>query len=241
MEFSLFANLLVAFLAGFLTFFAGCLAPIAPVYISFLAGSGPIPKKRVFLQNALFFTLGFITIFFIFGITVNSLAKILTPYQPILRKMAGLLLIFLGIQYVHPFNLSFVAVPFNFSVSKRSGTRLGALLLGASFGFIWTPCIGPVLATILLWISTQEHLLYGLFLLSAFSIGLALPFILIGVGFETFYPLFKHFNTYAPAIHRITGSLLILFGILILTNWYVYVVWFMLKYLGSGAFILTLQ
>src|SRR3989344_4481852 len=166
-------NLAIAFLAGFLTFFAGCLAPVAPVYVSFLAGVAPNEidgkHKEIFLKNSLLFTAGFLFVFLLLGITVNTFARVLGSYRPLLNKVAGIFLIIFGLFLGKFVNIPLLNKTFSFQKNTRN---VGAFTLGSTFGFAWTPCVGPVLAAILFWVSSKTSLLEGLLLLALFSIGL---------------------------------------------------------------------
>lgn len=235
-------NLAIAFLAGFLTFFAGCLAPVAPVYVSFLAGIAPDKiegkYKRVFLKNSLLFTTGFLFVFLLLGLTLNSLARILGSYRLLFNKLAGVFLVVLGLSLGKLINIPFL----NRTLSIQKSTRdLGAFALGATFGFAWTPCVGPVLAAILFWVSSKSSLIEGLLLLVTFAIGLGLPFVLIGLAFDKFLPFFKNINKHALLLNRIAGVVLIIFGFLIFTNNFSIVSAFILERLGSLASNLELK
>jgi len=235
-------NLAIAFLAGFLTFFAGCLAPVAPVYISYLAGVAPgkldSKHKRVFLRNAIIFTVGFLLVFLVLGLTVNSLARTLGSFRPILIKIAGLFLILFGLFLGKFINIPFLNRTFSFQSNSRD---VGAFALGTTFGFAWTPCIGPVLAAILFWTSSQNSLIEGLLLLVLFAIGLGTPFVLIGLSFDKFWPMFKKVNRYSVVINKIAGVILVVFGILIFTNNFTVISTFLLEILGSLAFSLEFR
>lgn len=238
-------NLIIAYAAGFLTFFAGCLAPIAPVYVGYLAGSAPegldAKHKAVFTKNALVFTLGFLSIFLLLGLTVNTLARSLATYRPILEQIGGLFLIVFGLFFAKLISIPFLEKTYQSRFKGTFGTTSGAFLLGTTFGFAWTPCVGPVLAAILFWAGSQSTIAQAIPLLLLFSLGLGTPFVLLGLAFDKFLPLFKKFNTYAPAINKISGILLVIFGILIFTGKFSAISSFLLQKLGNSVVILELK
>src|SRR3989338_4753250 len=166
-------NLIIAFAAGLLTFFAGCLVPVVPVYISYLGGVAPVEidhhRKKIFLKNSLLFTGGFLIVFLLLSLTLNSLARILGSYKPLINKIAGIFLILFGLLLGKFVNIPFMNKTFSFQKSVKD---LGAFTLGATFGFSWTPCIGPSLAAILFWVSSQTSFTAGLPLLLLFALGL---------------------------------------------------------------------
>lgn len=238
-------NLIIAYAAGLLTFFAGCLAPIAPVYVGYLAGSVPegldVKHKAVFTKNALVFTSGFLSIFLLLGFTVNTFARSLTVYRPILEKIGGLFLVVFGLFFAKLISIPFLEKTYQARFRGTPGKTSGSFLLGATFGFAWTPCVGPVLAAILFWAGSQSTFAEAIPLLLLFSLGLGTPFILLGLAFDKFLPLLKKFNTYAPAINKISGILLVIFGILIFTGKFSVISSFLLQKLGTPSAILELK
>ncbi len=215
-------NFLISFIAGFLTFFAGCLVPIAPVYVSYLSASGPVKEKSklIFLKNAFLFTLGFVSVFFVMGATINSLARSVAMYSEVIRLVSAVLIIFLGLLLGEFIKIDLFYKTYSINRRPTKSSLAGGFVLGALFAFSWTPCVGPVLATILLWISFSQALPSALILLFSFSLGLSLPFLLIGLSFDFFYPKLKILNKYGPNIKKISGILLIIFGVLMLTGIY---------------------
>jgi cytochrome c-type biogenesis protein len=238
-------NLVIAFAAGFLTFFAGCLAPIAPVYVGFLAGStsGELDKRHkwIFTKNALLFTSGFILVFLVLGLTINTFARSLAVYRPTLEKIAGLFLIVFGLHMGKFITIPVLNRTFQRSFKGDAGTARGSFLLGTTFGFTWTPCIGPVLAAILFWVGSKASFVEAIPLLLLFSFGLGLPFILIGLGFDKFSSKIKKFNEYAPLLNKIAGIFLIIFGVLLFTGKFFLISTYLLGKLGSSAFIIELK
>jgi len=242
---TLLINLAIAFLAGFITFFAGCLAPVAPVYVSFLAGStsGELDKKNgwIFTRNALLFTSGFLLVFLVLGLTVNTFARTLAAHRSILEKIAGVFLIAFGLHLGKFIEIPILNRTLQGSFKGKTGTSSGSFLLGTTFGFAWTPCIGPVLAAILFWVGSKASFLEAVPLLLMFSIGLGLPFILIGLGFDKFASKIKKFNEYAPVINKVSGIILIMFGVLLFTGNFAVISAFFLERLGNFAFSLELK
>lgn len=238
-------NLVIAFSAGFLTFFAGCLAPIAPVYISFLAGSTAnnldSKQKRLFTKNAILFTSGFLTVFLLLGLTINTFARSLVAYRDILEKLAGILLIIFGLHLGKFFQFAPLNRTYSTSLKGNKGTSKGSFLLGLTFGFAWTPCIGPVLGAILFWVGLKASFLEAIPLLLFFALGLGLPFVLIGLGFDKFSHKFKKLNEYAPLLNKIAGVVLIIFGVLLFTGKFAILSSLLLQKLGSSVFILELN
>jgi cytochrome c-type biogenesis protein len=238
-------NLVIAYAAGFLTFFAGCLAPIAPVYVGYLAGSSPegldTKHKAIFTKNAVLFTAGFLLIFLLLGLTLNTFARSLAVYRPIIDKIIGLLLVVIGLQFAKIISIPFLNKTYQRKLKGASGTSTGAFLLGITFGFAWTPCVGPVLAAILFWVGLQSTFAAAIPLLLLFSMGLGTPFILLGIAFDKFIPLVKQFNSYAPTINKIAGMILVIFGILIFTGQFYIISSYLLQTLGTSAGILELK
>ena len=238
-------NFVIAFAAGFLTFFAGCLAPIAPVYVGYLAGSSPkgldAKHKATFSKNALIFTAGFLSIFLLLGLTVNTFARSLAVYRPIIDKVIGILLVIMGLQFAKIISIPILNKTYQSKLKGVSGTSTGAFLLGITFGFTWTPCVGPVLAAILFWAGLQSTFVQAIPLLLLFSLGLGTPFLLLGLALDKFLPYIKKFNSYAPTINKISGILLVVFGILIFIGEFSVISSFLLQKLGTSALILELK
>lgn len=214
-------NLFIAFFAGFVTFFAGCLIPIVPVYVSFLAGAS-VGRDRIdrfdYLINALLFTLGFAIVFIFIGAGLSSITHTLAIHQRSLEIFGGVVLIVMGILLLDIFSVPIKQINFFEFVKDKRGSRFGSLLLGLFFALSWSPCIGPVLASILFWVSISASFWPGMLLLFVFTLGLSLPFILIGLAFETLFPRIRRLQDKLVWMHKIAALALIIFGVLLLTG-----------------------
>ncbi|MDP3973289.1 MAG: cytochrome c biogenesis protein CcdA [Candidatus Daviesbacteria bacterium] len=238
-------NLIIAYSAGVLTFFAGCLAPVVPVYLGFLAGStidnlrhSEAARSRAFF-NGLFFVAGFISIFMILGLTVNGLARTLGPSRSYIDTIGGVLVVILGLYLLNILKIPFLSKERAFHLGRlRGGKPISGFLLGLIFGFAWTPCIGPVLSTILLVSSLGQNMLTAVILMAVFGIGLAMPFLLIALFFDKLASKLSKIYQHLPIIQKITGGLIIIIGILLITGHYSALSRYLLDLFGSGAFVL---
>src|SRR3989338_6967162 len=223
------ALIIPALVAGVLTFLAPCTLPMVPGYLGFISGvslddlrdpeRAHAARFRIFL-NGLFFVLGFSIVFIIFGALAGFAGRTLVPYRLWLGRVGGIFIIIFGL-----FMLRVVPLPF---LNKEShlktpllfqrGRPLIALLLGAAFGFGWTPCIGPILASILFLASTTATVMQGAFLLTVFSLGLALPFLLIAIGIGHASMSIKKIAPILNVASVIGGVFLIMLGVTLLTD-----------------------
>ena len=228
-------TLSVAFLAGLISFLSPCVLPLIPGYISYISGTSLeklLKKKNNFiLIKTIFFTLGFSFIFITLGSTASFLGKFLLNYSNIFRIVSGIIIIFFSLQLIGIINLKFMNKDTRFFTHKYSNNLGFPFLVGAAFAFGWTPCIGPILGSILALASTKEVIARGVLLLSSYSLGLAIPFILSGYLFQKFLLVSKNLKKKINLIEKIGGVLLLLTGILITTNKLQVLGFFILKYL----------
>ena len=213
-------ELFLSFAAGFISFLSPCVLPLIPGYISYISGSTLnelLKKKEINIIPLILFTLGFSTVFIFFGATATFLGQILIKNSIELRIFAGIVIIIFSLQILGLINLKFL----NYEKRIQSEAKQGffmPILVGMAFGFGWTPCIGPILGSILVLASTTESLARGIMLLCFYSLGLAIPFILSGYLIQKFMLISKNLKSNMNLINKIGGSLLFLTGILILTN-----------------------
>ena len=226
-------ELFLSFAAGFISFLSPCVLPLIPGYISYVSGSTLnelLEKKEINIIPLVLFTLGFSIVFIFFGATATFVGKILLNNSTELRIFAGVVIIIFSLHMLGLINLKIL----NYEKRIQSETKQGLfmpILVGIAFGFGWTPCIGPILGSILLYASTTESIEKGIILLCFYSLGLAIPFILSGCLIQKFMLISKNLKRNMNLINKIGGSLLMLTGILILTNQLQILGFYILNYL----------
>ena len=213
-------ELLIALGAGLISFLSPCVLPLIPGYISYISGSSLnelIAKKNINLIPLILFTAGFSIVFILLGAASTFVGQALLQNSNELRIAAGLVIILLSLHIIGLINIKFL----NFE--KRIDARINSnfyspILIGVAFAFGWTPCIGPILGSILVLASTEESINKGILLLTFYSLGLAIPFILSGYLIQKFLIFSKNFKKNINLVSKIGGIILLLTGILILTN-----------------------
>tara|TARA_Y100000287_G_scaffold158556_1_gene136515 strand:- start:91 stop:798 length:708 start_codon:yes stop_codon:yes gene_type:complete len=213
-------ELLIAFGAGLISFLSPCVLPLIPGYISYVSGSSfneLLIKKNINLIPIILFTVGFSIVFIIFGAASTFLGQIFLQNSYELRIIAGLIIVVLSLHIIGVINLKFL------NYEKRVQTNINKgffspILIGMAFAFGWTPCIGPILGSILVLASTEDSLGRGILLLFFYSIGLAIPFILSGYLMQKFLIFSKNFKKNINRISKIGGIILLITGVLIITN-----------------------
>ena len=213
-------ELVIALGAGLISFLSPCVLPLIPGYISYISGSSInelVEKKNIKLFPIILFTVGFSIVFIIFGAASTYLGQVLLQNSYKLRVAAGLVIVILSLHIIGLINLKFL------NYEKRIQTNINInffspILIGMAFAFGWTPCIGPILGSILILAATEESINKGLLLLFFYSLGLALPFILSGYLIQKFLIFSKNFKKNINLVSKIGGIILLITGILILTN-----------------------
>ena len=213
-------ELIVAFGAGLISFLSPCVLPLIPGYISYISGNSLnelIEKKGINLFPIILFTVGFSLVFIVFGAASTFLGQVLLQNSYELRIAAGLIIIVLSLHIIGIINIKFLN--YEKRIHTNSNTRLySPILIGMAFAFGWTPCIGPILGSILVLASTEESLNKGILLLFSYSLGLAIPFILSGYLIQRFLIFSKNFKKNINLVSKIGGIILLITGVLILTN-----------------------
>lgn len=216
-----------ALLAGTLSFLSPCVLPLVPSYISLITGisfedlkQGTDRKRIRFLTitNSLLFIFGFSSVFVALGVSSSAIGSFFFEYQDWIRIIGGVLIIFFGLFVAGFFRLDFLSKERKFHLSGRPAGYIGSFFIGMTFAAAWTPCIGPILGTILLYAGSKGSAVYGFKLLSVYSLGLGVPFLIASLGFNSFLSYSKKIHRYMRVIMLLSGLLLIIFGILLLTN-----------------------
>lgn len=214
-----------AFLAGMLSFASPCVLPLVPAYLGFLSGvsyaeltEGNVVSRRRVLVASLAFVLGFATVFVALGATASAVSRTLVEHMDVLAKIAGSLIVVLGLHYADLIRIPFLQRDARLDVPDQPAGLVGAYVMGLAFAFGWTPCVGPVLATILMVAGTGDSVGYGVSLLSVYALGMGLPFVIAAAAARPFFALSKRFRARMRAVQLVTGGLMIVTGALIFTG-----------------------
>ena len=213
-------ELFIAFSAGLISFLSPCVLPLIPGYISYVSGSSLnelIEKKNINLIPVILFTVGFSIVFIIFGAASTFLGQLLLQNSFELRIVAGIIIIIFSLHIIGIINLKFLNYEKRIQANNNKNI-FSPIVIGAAFGFGWTPCIGPILGSILALAATEESINKGILLLFFYSLGLAIPFVLSGYLIQKFLIFSKNFKKNINLVSKIGGIILLITGILILTN-----------------------
>ena len=214
-------NLIIAFGAGVISFLSPCVLPLIPGYISYISGQSLndiVEQRKKVLSKTILFSLGFSLVFIFFGATASFIGNLLLEYSNSLRIVAGIIIIIFSLQLMGIFNLNLLNREKRFYTKNYSNNLFFPFIVGGAFGFGWTPCIGPVLGSILALAATETSLGKGILLLSFYSLGLAIPFVLSGYGISKFLEFSKNFKKNIRRVSISGGIILLITGILIITN-----------------------
>ncbi len=248
-------SLFGAFIAGVLSFISPCVLPLIPGYLSFIsgvsleemrgmpvaAGGGTVAvssgvtadAKRQVLITSLFFILGFSLVFVSLGASATYLGQFLMERLTIFGKIAGVLLIIFGLHTIGVFKIPFLLNEARVQANTKPASMVGAVIVGISFAFGWTPCIGPILSAILLVAAQQDSVNQGILLLSIYSLGLAIPFLLTALAINQFFVAFSKIRRHYHAIEIVSGLLMIVIGVLIFTNRFTIIAQWLTPYLPT--------
>jgi len=238
-------SLIAAFSAGLLSFVSPYVLPLVPSYISYITGlsveqltdvSERVKFKKAIVLNSLLFIAGFSTVFIAFGASASFLGQILITYQDHIRRFGGALIVVFGLYLLGILNMNFLKMEHRFQFRSRPAGYLGSFLIGVAFAAGWTPCVGPVLGSILLYASTTDSFVSGVVLLTFYSLGLDLPLFLTALGVDRFLAYFKEVRAYLWGVSTVSGALLVVVGVLIYANSLTMVTSFLERY-GIGWYL----
>lgn len=217
----------LSFAAGVLSFLSPCVLPLVPSYVTFITGmsfdeltsmENRSRVRRLTIVNSVIFILGFSAVFLALGASSSLLGQWLALYQDWIRIIGGVVVIIFGLFIAGFLKMDFLMKERKFHLQGRPAGYLGTFVIGMTFAAGWTPCIGPILGSILLVASSKGSTIYGIKLLSVYSLGLAVPFFVSGLAFNTFLSYTKTAYRHMRTIMVVSGILLIAFGVLLLTN-----------------------
>lgn len=214
-----FVSILTAMVAGFISFVSPCVLPLVPAYVSYISGVSIDNLKesnrnsQKVLINSIAFVIGFSIVFITLGASASIVGKVLARNKKTFDLIAGLIIIIFGIHTTGLIRLQFLNYEKKTKIGKRRPSFLNALILGIAFSFGWTPCVGPILGAILAQASTYDTMAKGIFLLSFYSLGMAIPFILAAIALDKFFTVFKSIRKYFKQIEIFAGLLLIGLGL----------------------------
>lgn len=220
-------SILGAFIAGFLSFLSPCVLPLIPSYITYITGlsfsdlQAEHPSHKVRQQtiiHSLCFIAGFTCVFVLLGASATFIGSFLQTHMDILQRVGGVLIIIFGIHVTGVFDIGILLGEKRLAIHRKPAGFFGSFVVGIAFAAGWTPCIGPILASILMVAATESTVYRGIFLLLAYSMGLAIPFFISALALHQFLVLFARFKKYIRMFEIFTGVFLIVVGILIFTN-----------------------
>jgi cytochrome c-type biogenesis protein len=213
---------IAAFFAGLVSFLSPCVLPLVPGYVSLISGVGVEELKsqesqllRKMMLNSVSFILGFSVVFITLGAISTEVGQLLARYKSLLAQVAGVVIILFGLHLTGIFRINALYADKRLHSVKGGSTAGGAFLIGFAFAFGWTPCVGPILAVILGFAAAQDSVYKGIALLTVYSMGLAVPFLLTSFGIQRFLKFYSRFRSHMHALEVASGALLIALGVLL--------------------------
>lgn len=240
---TLLPAMVVALVAGLLSFLSPCVLPIVPPYLAYMGGvtvtdmHGEREARRKVLLAAAFFVLGLSTVFLLLGAAASAMGRALLAWQGWFVPVAGVVIMVFGAHFLGVLRIPFLAREARVDAGDRGGSALGAYLLGLAFAFGWTPCLGPILGTILGLAATEADLARGTMLLAVYALGLGIPFLLVAAFFPRLHGLMGAMRRHLGTIERASGLLLWTVGLLMVTGQFTDFSWWLLETFPSLALI----
>jgi cytochrome c-type biogenesis protein len=232
-------NAFVAFVAGVLSFLSPCVLPLIPSYLSFISGvsleemRGEQALARVkwrVVLNSVAFILGFSLVFVSLGASASYLGSLFLGYRHVIRTVGGLFILLVGIYLMGLFKIAALERYLQFNLSDKPAGYLGSVLVGITFAVAWTPCVGPILGAILAIAGASADVGRGVVLLATYAAGLALPFFLSALAINSFFQFSQAFRRYIQAFHVASGVLLVIVGVLLLTDYMTFLNAYVLRF-----------
>lgn len=216
-------SFILAFSAGLLSFLSPCVLPLIPAYVSYLTGLAVSEintnkAKLTVIYKSVGFIIGFSIVFIIMGASISTLGKFFTANQSLLKKIGGILIIVFGLHTTGLLKIKALYAEKRLLPFGSEKSNIGPIFIGMAFATGWTPCIGPILSSILIYAGSMDTIGEGIFLLIMYSLGLAIPFLLTALAIDSFSKYFRKLSKYLPVISVVSGILMIVMGILVFTN-----------------------
>lgn len=211
---------LITFLEGIITFISPCLLPMLPIYITYFAAQNDLDHKYTAISNAVGFVLGFTLVFTAMGAFAGTIGGFLREYSTVVNMIAGLIVALFGLNFMEIINIPFINTSRQIETKTMNLGFFSALLFGAIFSISWTPCVGAFLGSALMLAASSGESLKGIVMLLCFSMGLGIPFIVSAVLIENLLSVFEYIKRNYRTINLISGSLLVLVGIMMMTGWW---------------------
>lgn len=221
-------SFLLVFLEGFLSFFSPCVLPLIPVYISYLAGNGvttnldgsKVYNKKIVFRNTLFFILGISSVFFLLGLSFSALGTFFNQHKVLLSRIGGTIIIVMGLVQLDIIKLDFLKIEkrFHFDLNKFQMNPITAYIMGFTFSFAWTPCVGPALSSVLIMASNASSSMIGNLLVLIYTLGFIIPFMILGLFTTEVLNLLRKKRNLLKYTIKIAGIILILMGIMTITG-----------------------
>lgn len=211
----------LVFVEGIASFLSPCLLPLLPVYLGYLSGEITEGKynKKILILNSIIFSIGLSSVFILMGITASSIGRFLSEYRLILTKAGAVVIIIFGLFHMGIIKLNFLYKEKRFNTNYKKNNIINSFIFGAAFAFGWTPCIGPILGSVLFIAGSSGSASYGAYLLLIYSLGLSIPFIITAALMEFITVKLKMIQKYSRIISIISGLTLVAMGIALYTGW----------------------
>lgn len=214
-------SIYLVFIEGVVSFLSPCLLPLLPVYLGYLSGKITEGRydKKVLIINSIIFCMGLSLVFILMGVTASSIGRFLNHYKSILTKVGAIIIIMFGLFHMGVLKLNFLYKERRFNAIYRKSNALNSFIFGAAFALGWTPCIGPILGSVLFIAGSTGSAVYGGYLLFIYSLGLSIPFIITAALMELISVKLKLILKYSRIINILSGLVLIILGIALYTGW----------------------